>query len=61
MTSSFNTAIASIRRTEVAFNYQLVVTRAYQEGEIELMDEDELDENDGMRFASILLKSGVES
>ncbi|CAG8731363.1 2547_t:CDS:2, partial [Acaulospora colombiana] len=46
MMSSFNTAIASIRKTDLPFHYQLVITRAYQEGEIELMDEDELDEND---------------
>ncbi|KAK8854741.1 hypothetical protein IAR55_003480 [Kwoniella newhampshirensis] len=33
-------AVATIRRTGVEFQYQLVVTRAYEEGEEQLLDED---------------------
>ncbi|WWD19113.1 hypothetical protein CI109_103571 [Kwoniella shandongensis] len=33
-------AVATIRRTGVEYQYQLVVTRAYEEGEEQLLDED---------------------
>ena len=38
--SRFPDAVATIRRTGVEFQYQLVVTRAYDEGEEVLLDED---------------------
>lgn len=38
--SSFPDAVATIRRTGVEFQYQLVITRAYDEGEEQLLDED---------------------
>lgn len=41
----FKDAAASIRRTGQDFQYQLVIQRAYEEGERELLDEDE--EEDG--------------
>ena len=41
----FTTAVATVRRTETPFEYQLVITRAYQEGEAELLDD--LDEDEG--------------
>ncbi|TIC26929.1 cytoplasm protein [Wallemia mellicola] len=37
----YKDAVATVRRTTKEFNYQLVVTRAYEEGEEELLDEDE--------------------
>lgn len=37
----YKDAVATIRRTPTEFNYQLVVTRAYDEGEQQLLDEDE--------------------
>lgn len=37
---SFKDAVATIRRTGVEFQYQLVVTRAYEEGEEQLLEED---------------------
>ncbi|WVQ82121.1 hypothetical protein IAT38_004249 [Cryptococcus sp. DSM 104549] len=36
----FQDAVATIRRTGIDFQYQLVVTRAYEEGEEQLLDED---------------------
>ncbi|OCF57212.1 cytoplasmic protein [Kwoniella mangroviensis CBS 10435] len=36
----FQDAVATIRRTGVEYQYQLVVTRAYEEGEEQLLDED---------------------
>ncbi|ODN78680.1 hypothetical protein L202_04263 [Cryptococcus amylolentus CBS 6039] len=36
----FQDAVATIRRTGVDFQYQLVVTRAYEEGEEQLLDDD---------------------
>ena len=39
----FNDAAASIRRTGQEFQYQLVIQRAYEEGEAELQEEDEED------------------
>ncbi|KAL7422730.1 Vacuolar import and degradation protein 27 [Cryptotrichosporon argae] len=36
----FKDAVATIRRTGVEFQYQLVVTRAYEEGEDQLLEED---------------------
>ncbi|OCF37982.1 cytoplasmic protein [Kwoniella heveanensis CBS 569] len=36
----FQDAVATIRRAGVEFQYQLVVTRAYEEGEEQLLDED---------------------
>lgn len=38
--SSFKDAVATIRRTGVEYQYQLVVTRAYEEGEEQLLDDD---------------------
>lgn len=40
LTSSFKDAVATIRRTGVEHQYQLVVTRAYEEGEEQLLEED---------------------
>ncbi|KAF2664678.1 vacuolar import and degradation protein [Microthyrium microscopicum] len=40
----YKDAKASIRRTGVEFQYQLVITRIYEEGEEELLDEDSADE-----------------
>ena len=37
----FNDAVASIRRTGQDFQYQLVIQRAYEEGEAELAEEDD--------------------
>lgn len=37
----YKDAVATIRRTQTEHNYQLVVTRAYDEGEQQLLDEDE--------------------
>jgi hypothetical protein len=36
----FKDAVATIRRTGVEHQYQLVVTRAYEEGEEQLLDDD---------------------
>lgn len=36
----FKDAVATIRRTGIEFQYQLVITRAYEEGEEQLLDED---------------------
>lgn len=36
----FKDAVATIRRTSVEHQYQLVITRAYEEGEEQLLDED---------------------
>ena len=38
--SRFPDAVATVRRTGVEFQYQLVITRAYDEGEEVLLDED---------------------
>lgn len=38
---SYKDAIATIRRTTTEHNYQLVITRAYEEGEEQLLEEDE--------------------
>ncbi len=38
--SSFKDAVATIRRSGVEFQYQLVVTLAYEEGEEQLLDDD---------------------
>ncbi len=40
LTVSFKDAVATIRRTGTEFQYQLVVTRAYEEGEEQLLEED---------------------
>lgn len=40
LTRSFKDAVATIRRTGTEFQYQLVVTRAYEEGEEQLLEED---------------------
>ena len=44
---SFKDAAASIRRTTTAYNYQLVIQRAYEEGEEQLSESDDGDLNDG--------------
>lgn len=36
----FKDAVATIRRTSVEFQYQLVITRAYEQGEEQLLEED---------------------
>ena len=38
--SSFKDAVVTIRRAGIEFQYQLVVTRAYEEGEEQLLEED---------------------
>lgn len=39
---SFNSAMATIRRVEgVEFHFELVITRVYEEGEAQILDEDE--------------------
>ncbi len=38
--ASFKDAVATIRRTSIPFQYQLVITRAYEEGEEQLLEED---------------------
>lgn len=47
--SRFPTALATVQRTEQPFHYQLVITRAYQEGEAELLDD--IDDDDGMSLS----------
>lgn len=37
----YKDAVATIRRTTTEFNYQLVITRAYEEGEEQLLEEDD--------------------
>ena len=37
---SFKDAVATVRRTTAEHQYQLVITRAYEEGEAELLDGD---------------------
>jgi hypothetical protein len=46
--SSFKDAAASIRRTTTEYNYQLVVQRAYEEGEEQLLESDDDELDDGM-------------
>lgn len=43
----FKDAAASIRRTTTEFNYQLVIQRAYEEGEEQLSESDEDTHDDG--------------
>jgi hypothetical protein len=38
--NSFKDAVATIRRTSIEFQYQLVITRAYEQGEEQLLEED---------------------
>lgn len=38
---SYKDAVATIRRTTTERNYQLVITRAYEEGEEQLLEEDD--------------------
>ena len=38
---SYKDAVATIRRTTTDKNYQLVITRAYEEGEEQLLEEEE--------------------
>lgn len=52
----YKDAVATIRRTSTEHNYQLVVTRAYDEGEQQLLDEDE--ESDDER--SFLIDQSLE-
>jgi hypothetical protein len=40
MLLSFKDAVATVRRTTAEHQYQLVITRAYEEGEAELLDGD---------------------
>ena len=48
MTFRFKDAAASIRRTTTEYNYQLVVQRAYEEGEEQLYESDDGNLEDGM-------------
>lgn len=50
LSSSYNTAVATIRKSDTEFAYQLVITRAFAEGEAELLDEE--DECLSIRFAT---------
>jgi len=43
----FKDAAASIRRTTTQFNYQLVIQRAYEEGEEQFSESDDGDLEDG--------------
>ena len=52
--SRFKDAAASIRRTTTEFNYQLVIQRAYEEGEEQLSENDDLDV-DGVTFIAAML------
>jgi hypothetical protein len=45
---SFKDAAASIRRTTTEYNYQLVIQRAYEEGEELLLESDDEGLDDGM-------------
>jgi hypothetical protein len=47
MNSRFKDAAASIRRTTTEFNYQLVIQRAYEEGEEQLSESDDDTRDDG--------------
>ena len=38
---SYNIAVATIRKSDTEFAYQLVITRAFAEGEAELLDEED--------------------
>jgi hypothetical protein len=53
---SFKDAAASIRRTSTEFNYQLVIQRAYEEGEEQLLesDDDDLDAGFLLLFVELL-------
>jgi VID27 N-terminal region len=46
----FKDAAASIRRTTTKFNYQLVIQRAYEEGEEQLSESDDDTHDDGKCF-----------
>ena len=50
--SSFKDAAASIRRTTTEYNYQLVVQRAYEEGEEQLLESDDDEHDDGTPLIS---------
>ena len=41
ISSSYNIAVATIRKSDTEFAYQLVITRAFAEGEAELLDEED--------------------
>ena len=41
LSSSYNIAVATIRKSDTEFAYQLVITRAFAEGEAELLDEED--------------------
>ncbi|ORY35530.1 cytoplasm protein [Naematelia encephala] len=58
----FKDAVATIRRTGIEFQYQLVITKAYEEGEDQLLEEDSetddervflIDDSLGFRFSTI--------
>lgn len=51
---SFKDAVATVRRTTAEHQYQLVITRAYEEGEAELLDGDaESEFSSSLRFCGI--------
>lgn len=52
--NSFQDAVATIRRTGTEYQYQLVVTRAYEEGEEQLLDED-AESKSWFGFVSVVL------
>ena len=41
LSSSYNIAVATIRKSDTEFAYQLAITRAFAEGEAELLDEED--------------------
>ena len=52
---SFKDAVVTIRRAGIEFQYQLVVTRAYEEGEEQLLEDDAESENKVILFRVSLL------
>lgn len=46
----FTTAVATVRRTETPFSYQLAIMRAYEEGEAELLDDMDEEEEEEREF-----------
>ena len=58
MTFRFKDAAASIRRTTTEYNYQLVVQRAYEEGEEQLYESDDGNLEDGTYSAQSLFWGG---
>ncbi|KAJ9108936.1 hypothetical protein QFC21_000258 [Naganishia friedmannii] len=57
----YKDAVATIRRTSVEFQYQLVITRAYDEGEEQLLEEDAESEDERVFLldAALSFRSGI--